>query len=199
MVEIRKGSSAPARPLTGLVVAGVLALGLSVGMTSAAWVDDAGFSASAAGSTFDIQARTSAIVPWRDVGLPGDPDTFESPNEIKFLPVVDALPAHSYVGDVYLCNAGEIDGRITDATLEAVNRGRDGVLLPGGLGLIVPGSIAVDGINVGTVIPANSCENVVDPLNDVAGIVHFTTVDDFTGLYGSTSEILIRIWVTSEP
>ncbi len=67
--------------------------------------------------------------------------------------------------------------------------------------LIEPGSIEVENINIGTIIPANSCEDssVEDPENDVEGIIHFTTNADFTGQYGSTSRLVIKIWVTSVP
>ena len=68
---------------------------------SAAWVDDVSFGASAAGGTFDIQARFASVpdptVPddgesasleeWQDVGLPGDPDTFEDGYEIVIPPI----------------------------------------------------------------------------------------------------------------
>lgn len=187
--------------MTGLAAAGALTVGLSVGMTAAAWVDTDRFTASATGSTFDVQARFAADQPWEDVGLPGDPDTFDPGFEVAIPPIFDVLPAHSYVGDVFLCNAGDVDGRITRATLDEVTTTRDGAPLPGGLRLVTPGSIEVEGIDLGTVIPANSCEpaSVDDPPNDLQGIIHFTTVDDFTGQYGATSEIVIKIWVTSEP
>jgi len=201
MAEVPRRTSATGRRLTGLVAVSALLLGLTIGVTSAAWVDDVGFAASASGSTFDIQARFASDAEWEDVGLPGDPDTFEPGFEVTIPPVVDALPSHSYVGDVFLCNAGEVDGRITRATLEELTRDRDGAPIPGGRRLVLPGSIEVEAIDVGTVIPAGSCEpsSVADPIDDVEGIIHFTTVDDFTEVYGSTSEIIIRIWVTSEP
>jgi hypothetical protein len=201
MTEGRTESRAAGRRITGILAVSALTLGLTIGLTSAAWVDQLGFAAVAEGSTFDIQGRFAADQEWQDVGLPGTPDTFDPGFEIAIPPIVDALPAHSYVGDVFLCNAGDVDGRITQATLDELTTTRDGVALPGGLRLVLPGSIEVENIDVGTVIPANSCEpsSVADPPNDVEGIIHFTTVDDFTGQYGSTSEIVIRIWVTSEP
>lgn len=201
MADRRNGARETGRRLTGLAAAGALALGISIGVTSAAWVDTDGFVATTTGGTFDIQARFAADQEWEDVGLPGDPDTFEPGFEVAIPPILDVLPGHSYVGDVFLCNAGELDGRITQATLEEVTTGRDGVPIPGNLRLVAQGSIEVEGIDVGTLIPADSCEpsSVADPPNDVEGIIHFTTVEDFTGRYGSTSEIVIRIWVGSEP
>jgi hypothetical protein len=201
MTEGRTELRATGRRITGLVAVSALTLGLTIGLTSAAWVDQVGFATEAVGSTFDIQGRFASDQAWQDVGLPGDPDTFNPGFEIAIPPIIDALPAHSYVGDVFLCNAGDVDGRITQATLDEVTTDRVGAPLPGGLRLVTPGSIEVENIDVGTVIPANSCEpsSVADPPNDVEGIIHFTTVADFTGQYGSTSEIVIRIWVTSEP
>ena len=110
------------------------------------------------------------------------------------------LPAHSYVGDVFLCNAGDIDGRITDARLTEATVDREGHSRPE-VRLIEDDSIEVENINIDTIIPANSCEpsSVENPENDVEGILHFTTTADFTGLYGSTSRLVIKIWVTSEP
>jgi len=200
MARVGRRSAGTGSRLTALLAAAALAVGLSAGVTSAAWVDDVSFGASAAGGTFDIQARFAQNSRWEDVGLPGDPDTFNEGFEIRIPPVRDALPAHSYVGDVFLCNAGAIDGRIIDATLEEITTDRDDQQLPD-IRLIEPGSIEVENINVGTVIPANSCEpsSVNDPANDVEGILHFTTTADFTGLYGSTSRLVIKIWVTSEP
>ncbi|MDY0909428.1 hypothetical protein [Microbacterium sp. CFBP9034] len=200
MARVRRRPTRTGSRLTALVAAGALALGVSVGVTSAGWVDDVSLSAAAAGGTFDIQGRFAAGAEWQDIGLPGDPDTFDDGFEIVIPPVVDALPAHSYVGDVFLCNAGDMDGRISFATLEEVTTDRDGQPLPDRR-LIEPGSIEVDNIDIGTIIPANSCEpsSVADPANDVPGVIHFTTNADFTGQYGSTSRIVIKIWVTSVP
>ena len=200
MVDGRRETRTTGGPITGIAVGAAIALGLSVGLTSAAWVDSTRFSATAAGSTYDIQGRFAATQPWQDVGLPGNPDTFDDGFEIAIPPIHDVLPGHSYVGDVFLCNAGAVDGRITDATLQEVTTTRDGAPpLPGGLRLVNPGSIEVEAIDIGTIIPANSCEpaSVADPANDIEGIIHFTTVDDFTGQYGSTSKITIKIWVSS--
>ncbi len=201
MAEVSRKTSATGRRLTGLVAVSALTLGLAVGVTSAAWVDDVNLAATASGGTFDIQARFASDAEWEDVGLPGDPDTFLPGFEVTIPPVADALPGHSYVGDVFLCNAGEMDGRITQAELIEVTTDRDGEPTPADQRLVTPGSIEVESIDVGTIIPANSCEpsSVPDPADDVEGLIHFTTVDDFTGQYGSTSTILIRIWVTSEP
>src|SRR6188474_1815267 len=120
MVEVRRESRTSGRLITGLAAGAAMVLGLSVGLTSAAWVDSSRFSATAAGSTYDIQGRFAADQPWQDVGLPGDPDTFDEGFEIAIPPIHDVLPGHSYVGDVFLCNAGAVDGRITDATLQEV-------------------------------------------------------------------------------
>ncbi len=200
MADDRATRHVPKRRLAILVALGALALVLPIGLTSAAWVDLTQFGAPAAGSTFDIQARFAFDANWEDIGLPGTPDTFEDGFEVEIPPVVDVLPAHSYVGDVFLCNAGAVDGRISDATLEEITTTKDGV--PGvDLQLVEPQSIEVENINIGTVIPANSCTASTEPNppNDVEGIIHFTTIDDFAGQYGSTTEIVIKIWVTSEP
>jgi hypothetical protein len=196
----RTDPRATGRRLTGLVAVGALALGASVGLTSAAWVDEVSLRAEAAGSTFDIQGRFALDQEWQDIGLPGNPDTFEDGFEIAIPPISDVLPGHSYVGDVFLCNAGEVDGMITAATLGELETTRGGVVLPQGPHLVLPGSIQVENISIGTVIPANSCEpsSVPDPPNDVEGIIHFTTINDFTGQYGVTSRIVIKIWVSSE-
>lgn len=188
------------RRITGLVAASALALGLSVGVTSAAWVDQASFGAAVTGGTFDIQVRTASDQDWADVGLPGTPDTFNDGFEVAVAPISDVLPDHSYVGDIFLCNAGARNGRITDATLEEITTSRAGTRTSPALQLVQPGSIEIENINVGTVIPANSCEpsSVADPPFDVQGIIHFTTIADFTGQYGSTTRIVIKFSVTSD-
>ncbi|WP_395243626.1 hypothetical protein ACGGZK_16065 [Agromyces sp. MMS24-K17] len=186
---------------------GVFLLGTAVGVTSAAWVDPVGFtSAVASTGTFDIQARFASneeglppggsTAPWEDIGLPGDPDTYLPGFEIQIPPISGVLPSHAYFGDVFLCNAGTLDGMITGATFEEVTVDANGVSTRS---LVVAGSIEVDGIDIGTVIPAGSCEppEVEDPANDVEGVIHFTTVDDFSGVYGATSTIVIRIEVMS--
>ena len=101
-----------------------------VGVTSAAWVDQASFGTVVASQTFDIQGRFGSnedgltpggsTAPWEDVGLPGNPDTYPPGFEIEIPPISDVLPGHSYFGDVFLCNAGNTDGVITSATLEEV-------------------------------------------------------------------------------
>jgi hypothetical protein len=200
MADDRAARPASARRRVGLVVLGALALVLPVGVTSAAWVDPAHFGAAAAGSTFDIWGRFAFDQQWQDVGLPGDPDTFDDGFEIATPPITDVLPGHSYVGDVFLCNAGAVDGRITDATLEEITTSRDGPPTPD-LRLVEPLSIEVENIDIGTIIPANSCtaSTEADPPNDVEGVIHFTTIDNFVGQYGSTTRIVIKIWVESEP
>ena len=200
MADDRAARPLPKRRLAGLVALGALALVFPVGLTSAAWVDPATFGATAAGSTFDIQARFAFDANWEDIGLPGSPDTFDDGFEVEIPPVADVLPGHSYVGDVFLCNAGDVDGRITNATLDEVTTSRDGG--PSlDLQLVTPGSIEVENINIGTIIPANSCTASTEPNppNDVEGTIHFTTIADFTGQYGSTTRIVIKIWVGSEP
>ena len=209
MTNGRTEARATRRRIIGLVAIGALVAGMSVGVTAAAWIDQAGFSAAASSSTFDIQGRFASheagltpggsTAPWEDVGLPGDPDTYPPGFEIDIPPISDVLPGHSYFGDVFLCNAGNIDGVITSATLEEVTtRAVGGTDSPP---LVLTGSIEVDGIDVGTTIPANSCEpaTVQDPVNDIEGVIHFTTVQDFTGRYGATSSIIIRIGVNSCP
>lgn len=183
-----------------LLLAGIALVGIGSAVTSAAWTDAVHHSASASASTYDIQARFALDQEWQDIGLPGDPDTFDDGFEIAIPPILDVLPEHSYVGDVFLCNAGQVDGRITDATLEEITTTKTGPVSPG-LRLVEPGSIEVENINIGTVIPANSCtpSSEPDPPNDVQGIIHFTTIADFTGQYGSTTRIVIKLWVTSEP
>jgi hypothetical protein len=200
MAEGRTESRATGRRITGILAVGALTLGLTVGLTSAAWVDQVGFGAAAQGSTFDIQGRFAADQPWQDVGLPGSPDTFEDGFEIAIPPIADVLPAHSYVGDVFLCNAGDVDGHISNATLVEETTSRDGTPTGPNLRLVEPLSIEVENIDVGTIIPANSCapSTEPDPPNDVEGIIHFSTIADFTGQYGSTTKIVIKIWVTSE-
>lgn len=204
-----RGTSRPSAAGTGaLVVVGVFLVGTTVGVTSAAWVDPVEFTAAAASTaTFDIQARFGSneaglppggsTAPWEDVGLPGDPDSFLPGYEIQIPPITDVLPAHSYFGDVFLCNAGTVDGVITDASLEEVTVGAGGAATRA---LVIAGSIEVSGIDPGSVIPAGSCapSDVEDPPNDLEGVIHFTTVDDFTGAYGATSNITIRIEVTSQ-
>jgi hypothetical protein len=200
MAEGRTELRATGRRITGLVAVGALAVGLSIGLTSAAWVDQVGFGAAATGGTFDIQGRFAADQEWQDVGLPGNPDTYDDGFEIAIPPISDVLPAHSYVGDVFLCNAGSVDGHISNATLVEETTERDGAPSGPNLRLVEPLSIEVENIDVGTIIPANSCapSSDPDPANDVEGIIHFTTVSDFTGQYGSTTKIIIKIWVTSE-
>jgi hypothetical protein len=183
-----------------LVLAAVVLAGIGAAMTAAAWTDGAQFGATAGASTFDVQGRFAVDAEWEDVGLPGSPDTFEPGFEIVIPPVTDVLPDHSYAGDVFLCNAGDVDGRITAATLEELTTSAAGVPIIDSR-IVLDSSIEVEGIDVGTIIAANSCEpaTVPDPANDLHGIIHFTTESDFTGLYGSTSQIIIRIWVNSEP
>lgn len=185
-----------------LLLAALLLGGIGAAITTAAWNDVAHLSAAAGASTFDIQGRFAADQAWQDVGLPGDPDTFEDGFEIAIPPVGDVLPAHSYVGDVFLCNSGGVDGRITAATLEEITTTtREGGPAAPDERLVEPGSIEVENIDVGTIIPANSCTPAVepDPPDDVEGIIHFSTNADFTGQYGHTSRIVIKIWVSSEP
>jgi hypothetical protein len=188
---------------------GAFVVGIGAGVTSAAWVDQASFSAAIASTgTFDIQGRfaesdeefrsRNSTAPWEDIGLPGNPDTYPPGFEIVIPPISDVLPGHSYAGDVFLCNAGSIDGVITGATLEEVTvNAQGGASAP----LVLVGSIQVTNIDVGTIIPALSCAppSVQNPPNDVEGVIHFTTVDDFTGRYGATSSIVIRIGVNSCP
>ena len=199
MADDRATRRAPTRRRAGLVALGALALVFPIGLTSAAWVDPAFFGATATGSTFDIQGRFAFDQEWQDIGLPGNPDTFDDGFEIAIPPISDVLPEHSYVGDVFLCNAGAVDGRISDATLEEITTTKDGG--PSlDLQLVEPTSIRVENIDIGTIIPANSCTASTEPNppNDVEGIIHFTTIDDFTGQYGSTTRIVIKIWVDSD-
>ena len=183
-----------AAAVTALVTIALFGAGAGIGSTVAAWVDDTYLAATAEPATFDIWARFSEANPWEDVGLPGDPDSFVIPIELARYENVQ--PDHGYAGDVWLCNAGDVDGRITAATLIETD--------PSGtpwVHLVVPGSIEVDGIDVGTVIPANSCPADPGPAPrgplDVYGVGHFQTVSDFTGLYGDESRILITITVES--
>jgi hypothetical protein len=208
MAGRRRVSRARWRGVAALVGATAFLVGIGAGVTSAAWVDDVWLAATTRSSEFDIQARFGVNVegetpggstaPWEDVGLPGNPDTYLPGFEVQIPPISDVLPGHSYFGDVFLCNAGDVDGVITNATLTETSVVAGGGAAP--RALVVVGSIEVDGIDVGTVIPANSCEpaSVEDPVNDVEGVIHFTTVDDFTGVYGATTTIVIRIEVTSQ-
>jgi hypothetical protein len=200
MADERAARHVPKGRRTGLVVLGALALVFPVVLTSAAWVDQAHVSGVAAGSTFDLQARFAFNANWEDIGLPGSPDTFDDGFEVEVPPIFDVLPGHSYVGDVFLCNAGDIDGRISNASLEEITTTKEG--MPGvDLQLVEPESIRVENIDINTIIPANSCTASTEPNppNDVEGVIHFTTVPDFTGQYGSTSRIVIKFWVTSVP
>ncbi|MGI9822764.1 SipW-dependent-type signal peptide-containing protein [Agromyces sp. Marseille-Q5079] len=199
------GHGGPNHRRSGVRVARLLLVAIALGgvgaaVTTAAWSDTVQVASPIAASTFDIQARFAADSEWEDVGLPGDPDTFEDGFEVAIPPISDVLPDHSYVGDVFLCNAGDVDGRIIRATLEEETTSREGIPTLD-LRLVEESSIEVENIDLGTVIPANSCEpaDVPDPVNDVQGIIHFTTIDDFTGQYGSTSQIVIKIWVISVP
>jgi hypothetical protein len=208
MANRARNPGATMRRVGGLLAAAALAVGLSIGVTSAAWVQGANFSASAGANSFDIQARFGqniegqppggSTAAWEDVGLPGNPDTYPPGFEVVIPPISGVLPGHSYFGDVFLCNAGNVDGVITNATLSETSVTTEGEPAP--FGLVLVGSIEVDGIDVGSVIPANSCapSSVENPPNDVAGVIHFTTVSDFTGLYGTTSSIIIRIELTSQ-
>lgn len=181
--------------VAALSTAAFAAAGIGVGSTVAAWVDDSFFQATATASSFDIWGRFNDQSNWYDLGLPGDPDSFVVP--ILVGEYLNVQPSHGYAGDVYLCNAGDVDGVITAAVLSETQPDRT----PWNH-LVVPSSIQVEGIDVGTVIPAGSCPS--DPnqhstpvANDVYGIIRFTTVDDFTGLYGDDSRILILITVQS--
>ena len=199
MADGRAATHATRRRSITLAALGSLALVFPVVVTSAAWVDQVGFTADAASSTFDIQGRFAFTEQWQDIGLPGDPDTFDDGFEIATPPITDVLPKHSYVGDVFLCNAGDVDGWIADATLEEITTSREGPSTD--LQLVEPLSIRVENIDIGTVIPANSCTDFTEqnPPNDIEGIIHFTTIPDFTGQYGSTTRIVIKIWVESGP
>lgn len=179
-----------------LVGVGAFLVGLGAGVTSASWVDEVHHAGTATSSAFDIQGRFAATAEWEDVGLPGNPDTYPPGFEIEIPPIFDVLPGHSYFGDVFLCNAGNVDGVITAATLAEITTTNQG---ESGPPLVLDGSIQVENIDVGSVIPAGSCEpsSVADPANDVEGVIHFTTVEDFTGRYGATSSIVIRIEVES--
>jgi hypothetical protein len=199
-----KGKSALATGarVGALVAAGAFALGLGAGVTSAAWVDVDYFSAIATSSSFDIQAKFAPEDPWEDVGLPGDPDTIEDGFEISGPPVVDALPDHSYLTDIYLCNNGNVDGLITHATLEEIASVRDGIAEDG---IVLDSSIEVTGINVNdTVIPADSCDLDTVPHHE-HGVNHYTTVGDCStpldptdDLYDVTTHIVIHIEVSSQ-
>jgi hypothetical protein len=185
-----------------LIAVGAFALGLGAGVTSAAWVDKDFFNATATSSGFDIQARFSPDDPWEDVGLPGNPDTINDGFEISGPPVVGALPDHSYLTDIYLCNNGNVDGLITEATLQEITSERAGVIEDG---IVLDSSIEVTGINLNeTVIPADSCNLDTIP-QPVLGVIHFTTVADFStpfdpndDLYGVTSHLVIHITVESQ-
>ena len=50
-------------------------------------------------------------------------------------------------------------------------------------------------------MPASPNRNGVEEhlASDIDGVVHFTTVDDFSDAYGDTSQIIIRITVESVP
>ena len=174
-----------------------VAAGFGVGSTAAAWVDTVALRSAAVSSSFDIWGRFAANADWVDIGLPADPDTFTFP--INAASYGGVLPSHSYLGDVFLCNAGSVDGRITDASLAETDPDGNPVTK-----LVVLGSIEVDEISIGTIIPAHSCPTspivggtANDPVDDIEGVIHFTTVDDFTGNYGVTSTIVIKITVES--
>ncbi|MET0843340.1 MAG: hypothetical protein ABWY23_05790 [Mycetocola sp.] len=173
------------------------AAGVGVGTTAAAWVDVVNTSATATASSFDIWGRFASDADWEDIGLPGDPDTYTFP--IDAATYDDVLPAHSYLGDVFLCNAGDIDGVVTSAILTETDPEENPVDK-----LVLPGSIEVDEISIGTIIPANSCPASPvsggvpsNPPDDIEGVIHFTTVDDFAAVYGNSTRIVIKIDVES--
>lgn len=151
--------------------------------------------APAAVGTFDVQARFVNNGEWEDVGVPGNPDTVDDGAEIAIPPIKDVLPDHSYVGDVFLCNAGDVDAKITFADLHEETTKKDGSPAVPGDHLVDESSILVENIDRGTILPANSCadSSVLDPPKDVQGILHFTTDQSFLGHYGDTSRIVIKI------
>ena len=166
------------RRILGVVLASLLLGGIGAAATAAAWVDETHYTATAAASSFDIQARTSADGEWLDVGLPGDPDTDLPGNEIVLDGIEDALPGTSYAVPIFLCNAGGVDGVIADAEITETGT------------LVDLASINVDTISIGTVLPANSCNDT----DQVSGFIQLTTRTDWgDGRAGTIDTIRIRI------
>ena len=160
------------------VLTAIALIGIGAAVTAAAWVDDVSFGANAQAASFDIQARTSALGDWQDVGLPGDPDSALPGNEIVLDGIEDAHPGTSYAVPVYLCNNGTIDGKIASAEISV-----DGTLVD-------LASVNVDTISIGTVLPANSCNDT----DQVSGFIQLTTRTDWgDGRAGTIDTIRIRI------
>ncbi|KQQ93716.1 hypothetical protein ASF62_05785 [Leifsonia sp. Leaf325] len=164
-----------------MVLASLVLGGIGAAATAAAWVDETHYTATAAASSFDIQARTSVDGEWLDVGLPGDPDTDLAGNEIVLDGIEDALPGTSYAVPIFLCNAGGADGIIADAEIDV-----DGTLVD-------LASVNVDTISLGTVLPANSCNDT----DQVAGFIQLTTIADW-GAERSGILDVIRIRILCE-
>jgi hypothetical protein len=163
---------------TRLALTGIVVVGIGAAVTAAAWSDQNRFAAGARSSGFDIQARTSATGVWKDVGLPGNPDTDVPGNEIRIPPIAGALPGTSYAVPIYLCNAGDVDGVLSAA--EISNTGT----------LVDLASVNVDTISIGTVLPANSCNDT----DQVTGFIQLTTRADWvSGSEGTTDVIRLRI------
>ncbi|MCS0500703.1 hypothetical protein [Protaetiibacter mangrovi] len=183
------------RVLAVVGVVGIAGFGAAVGSTAAAWVDEVPFGADASATSLDIWVRFSDSADWVDVGLPGDPDTLVVPLHLG--DIAAATPDTSYLGDVFICNAGSADGTLVATDAYEVDAGgvRGDYLVPAG-------GIVASGVPVGTVIPAGSCPASpagggvpTDPPDDVVGTIALTTVDDFTGLYGVQTTVVLELTV----
>ena len=155
MAGVRRRSTRTGSLLTALVAAGALAVGLSAGVTSAAWVDEVSLGAAAASGHIRHPGAVGGFGPyrieqWQDVGLPGDPDTFDDGFEIAIPPIEDVLPG------TQLCRrCVPLQCR---RHRRAYHRGRPSTRSPPtatassspDLRLIEPGSIEVENINIGT-------------------------------------------------
>ncbi|MET4157000.1 hypothetical protein [Agromyces sp. PvR057] len=190
----RAGTGRLAAPLA---IGAVLLAVAGTAATAAAWTDVVGFGADAGVSDgFDVQARTALTIRletaepewgvWGDIGLPGDPDSDVAGNELITLPVEGVQPNSNYARPIQICNTGPVDAEIVDAEITT-----QGVLVDAT-------SVLVEAIDLGTVIPADSCRPVEEGgAPSVTGVIQFTSktawVDD-DPLANPTDQITIRIF-----
>lgn len=185
-----------------LAIGAVLLAVAGTAATAAAWNDAVGFGADAGVfDGFDVQARTPVSVnqesaeaewgAWRDLGLPGDPDTDVAGQEVVTLQVDSVQPSSNYARAIQLCNTGPADAAIVGAEITT-----QGVLVDAS-------SVLVEAIDVGTVIPADSCRPVEEGgATPVTGVIQFSSkagwVDD-DPLANPTDLISIRIFCRETP
>lgn len=193
----RRTRIAGSRRLTASFAIGAVLLAVAgTAATAAAWTDAEEFGADAAVTDgFDVQARVptsfnreDAVIewgPWQDLGLPGDPDTDIVGNELIALPVVGVQPGLNYAEPISLCNAGAVDVEIVDAEIAT-----NGVLVDAA-------DVLAEAIDIGSIIPADSCRDGVGAPQPLNGLIQFTTkaawVDD-DPLSNPEDQIRIRIF-----